>query len=866
MPAPHRFARRLPAALVAAALVLTGLAMPTAVAAPASGESDFTTQHEVSFDSAPRVGQEVTVRIDKEAVPQPLHYSYQWYLAGTPVHGGINQNSYTPTEGAAGYYLWVRVTAELPGYSSTSADTERIMIGPAQRVPVPEFDVTITGDPRVGAELEADYEVSTAHPHTAHVTWLRNGANVVGSGKTYTVAGEDLAQQLTAQVRVSGALLETRTVTSAPATITGYGIFTTHHQVSIDGDVRVGSTLTANIAGSVPEADDYAIQWFRDGTEISGADESTYTLSAADLRTEIGVEVTAVKDGYTPVTATATRGLVGEGFFSPSPQIELTGDLVVGQLLTVSVVSDPQPTPDYEYSWIRNGAPIPGADSSTYLLTAADEGARIAASVTATRAGYITYKATYVPGPVAPGTFTALPVVELPGTARVGDLLEVEPTGADPEPDGYTYRWLRSGTPIVGATGASYTVTTADYGAELTVEATAVRAGYTSVTVTSTTSTVEQRPAPPQFAPGPVVDITGTPRVGETLTAELATSAVPAPDSYGYQWSRDGEPIVGATDATYDVTVADHGAELRVTVTAHKAGYVPATTTDTVTIGSGVFTTPGVITIQDTGGGAGDGTVVVSPRVGRELTAVITQAPVPSPGATSIQWLRDGEPIPEATEDTYTPTADDEGTRLSVRLTAVREAYETTETVSEETKAVLPALAPQVAFNAGRTKAPTGTRVRLTWDVTGADTVQVLGPKGRILARQSAGTLRVTARTPRRATYTLIADGLGGRITERVTITYRRPAKKLRVIVNTRQVTQGTVLRVRAIGLAARERFIIRLAGRQITKGRANHHGIVNRRITVHTRPGTRLLRVRGIHQGRTGTVTIRVLGAATAR
>ncbi|MBC9944357.1 hypothetical protein ICL81_07515 [Leucobacter sp. cx-328] len=58
--------------------------------------------------------------------------------------------------------------------------------------------------------------------------------------------------------------------------------------------------------------------------------------------------------------------------------------------------------------------------------------------------------------------------------------------------------------------------------------------------------------------------VTGTPAIGETLSAQVS-AWVPAA-SFSYQWTRDGSPISGATEATYTVVAADAGAEIAVTV------------------------------------------------------------------------------------------------------------------------------------------------------------------------------------------------------------------------------------------------------------------------------------------------------------
>jgi len=65
--------------------------------------------------------------------------------------------------------------------------------------------------------------------------------------------------------------------------------------------------------------------------------------------------------------------------------------------------------------------------------------------------------------------------------------------------------------------------------------------------------------------------ISGAARVGVTLTADAGTWT-PAATSAAYQWLRNGQPIDGATSATYLTVAADAGTAVTVRVTASRLG------------------------------------------------------------------------------------------------------------------------------------------------------------------------------------------------------------------------------------------------------------------------------------------------------
>ncbi|MBY6005361.1 sialate O-acetylesterase [Salipiger bermudensis] len=62
--------------------------------------------------------------------------------------------------------------------------------------------------------------------------------------------------------------------------------------------------------------------------------------------------------------------------------------------------------------------------------------------------------------------------------------------------------------------------------------------------------------------------ISGTPEIGQTLSVSDGTWTGSASRTYGYQWTRDGANIDGATANTYTLVAADDGADIGCTVTA----------------------------------------------------------------------------------------------------------------------------------------------------------------------------------------------------------------------------------------------------------------------------------------------------------
>jgi surface antigen len=333
------------------------------------------------------------------------------------------------------------------------------------------------------------------------------------------------------------------------------------------------------------------------------------------------------------------------------------------------------PAATVTYQWKADGTAIEGATGKTVSLTPQTVGKRITVTTTASRTGYATAsKTSAATGPVAPlSVFASAPTPTLNGTTTAGSVLTAS-VGTWAPTVGLTlqYSWARNGSAIAGATGTSYTLTTADIGKSITFSARGTKVGYDPLTKTSAaTAKIAGRALTSVGAPS----VSGTPKLGQTLRAQPGVWA-PTPVVLGYQWLRNGVAIPGATASSYTVGNTDPGTSLTVTVTGSKSGYSSAAKTSAaVAVPILSFTSAPQPTLR--------GQVMVG-------QSIVASANVWAPGPASIvyQWKRGSVDIKGATGTSYTPTAADMGHAISVVTTAVKPGYSTVVRQSAPTAAV----------------------------------------------------------------------------------------------------------------------------------------------------------------------------------
>ena len=449
-----------------------------------------------------------------------------------------------------------------------------------------------------------------------------------------------------------------------------------------------GSAVTLMLASAVT-AEDTATVSYAAPTDAAAPRIQDDAGNPAASFSDQDVENNTPPPANTPATGAPTIG----------------GTAHVGETLTVdtTAISDADGLDNvgYSYQWLADNTEIAGATDPTYTLVAADEDKTIKVRVTFTDDGgnqeTLTSAATAAVDP-DPGPITGFTVVDASDQSVEGALADGGTLALD-DPDGGSYGIradLESGATIgsmrlhiTGAKTHDQTENIAPYSlygdsggnlsgeslpvGEYTLTATAYSEarlggnvlGTVKVSFSVTETATQQPNSPATGAPS----ISGTARVGETLTVD--TSGIDDADGIGnatfsYQWIAGTTDISGATGSSYAPLVADLGKAIKVRVSfTDGASNVETLTSEATAAVAAKPNTPatGLPTISGTA------------QVGETLTvdtSGIDDADGMSGAVFSYQWLANevniDTEIVGATDPTYTLVADDVGKAIRVRV------------------------------------------------------------------------------------------------------------------------------------------------------------------------------------------------------
>ena len=543
-----------------------------------------------------------------------------------------------------------------PGYSSDTTFTTTGCTTPMSSVGAP------TGSVVQGSVLTA----GALSPAGATVTYqwqndvLNNGvfSNISGAtSSTYTSTSGVLGDKI--KVCVTGTGSYSGTVCS-----TAVGVITTPLTAiaAPTGTLAVGSILT--VGALTPAAGSASYVWQSATTSggtytaISGATNSTYTLTATEATKYIKVVAT----GISPYTGTATSTYVGPITTPVTAIAAITGTTTVGSTLTAGTRTPSGATVSYQWAAATtcggSYTNISGATNSTYVLTTNE----IADYIKVTATGTGSYSGTVTSACTAIVT-TPMVSVSITGSTIVGFALNgttLSPAGAS-----VTYQWQSATTcggsygSIAGATNSTYTLTATEATKYIKVIATGT-GGYTGAVTSACAGPITTNVTAVGTPTGSVVK-------GSVLTAGTLT---PAAATVSYQWQADVSGnavfsnISGATSSTYTTTDSEVGDKVRVVVTG--TGSYTGTANSTAV---GVITTPLTAIATPTG----------TLGVGSVLTAGALTAGALSPTASNATWQWSSATtsggtytsISGATNSTFTLTSTQNGQYLKVTATGI---------------------------------------------------------------------------------------------------------------------------------------------------------------------------------------------------
>jgi hypothetical protein len=247
-----------------------------------------------------------------------------------------------------------------------------------------------------------------------------------------------------------------------------------------------------------------------------------------------------------------------------------------------------------------------------------------------------------------------LPSASITGYSRVGATLIGNPVANATTT--VSYKWLRDGRAITGATQPTYAPTSTDLLKSISLIATVRQSGFPLVTSTSSARVIQLG-----VIERPELTIAGTATMGNTV---LINAQIPAGAKATYQWFRDSKLISGSTRDEYKIKAEDVNTLLTARINLTRLAYSPTTVSSAeVKVNAGELTktpTPtvsGTAALNKTLSGA-----VGSWDVGVKFT---------------YQWLRNGDEIPGAIAKTFRITSSDKGKQIVFKIRATKPGYKT---------------------------------------------------------------------------------------------------------------------------------------------------------------------------------------------
>ena len=221
------------------------------------------------------------------------------------------------------------------------------------------------------------------------------------AGKTITAAADSVSadnRTVTATLDLTGAATGTWNISvltrgweypRGTFTVTAQPKLENTAAPKVTGTAKTGAKVTAAPGSWSATPSSYTYQWKANGTAISGATASTYTVPASMVGKKLTVTVTAVRSGWVSGSATSAPVTVAKGDAPKATGLPvISGTAKVGRTLKTTKGTWSLAPTSYSYQWYANGSAISGATKSSLVLKPAQKGKKITVKVIAHRTGH----------------------------------------------------------------------------------------------------------------------------------------------------------------------------------------------------------------------------------------------------------------------------------------------------------------------------------------------------------------------------------------------------------------------------------------------------------------------------------------------
>ena len=455
----------------------------------------------VAISGTPTQGQTLTATNTLADLDGLGVVSYKWLSGGAEI-AGATTSSLTLTQAQVGKVVTVKASYTDAGNTLESVISNATSVI-ANVNDAPTGTVTIAGVSKQGQILTASNTLGDIDGlGTVSYKWYADDVEIPSAtDSTLALTKAQTSKKITVKASYTDGGSTMESVTSNPTNLVEISNNLPTGDVIVEGTIAQGETLKAfnNLKDVDGMPKEVSYQWLAESKPIFGAVDSTFVIGQgqvgkiiavrADYTDNLGNKESVVATKYTAKVEYGPNGIplspvVEEGTSSPpiagntndrpTGVVTIVGRAIEGVTLSINnTIADADGLGEMNYLWLRDGAAISGATTSTYKLTQAD--VNKAMSV----------KASYTDKEGTNESLTSVETVKVENTnnSPVGDVIITGKTLPTEtliashtlnDTDGMgdvTYIWQRDGVTITDIQQDIYALTLADAGKKITVQA-----------------------------------------------------------------------------------------------------------------------------------------------------------------------------------------------------------------------------------------------------------------------------------------------------------------------------------------------------------------------------------------------------------